>query len=145
MGLIPDLRLTYLVQFNERKSALHRRLCIAIMNPVSRMADFECNEVTKANGKYLFHLKRCGILPYKDSFDEQSFSTIVKKASQVESRQVQMCRSVQCGCNKLGNMDPKVELQKGLAKCEKLELGLCIHCIKTKEKPSEEGSGKCIH
>lgn len=41
-------------------------------------------------------------------------------------------------------MDLKVELQQGIEKCEKLELGLCLSCIKTKELLKEE-SGICLY
>jgi hypothetical protein len=41
-------------------------------------------------------------------------------------------------------MDLKVELQQGIEKCEKLEPGLCLSCIKTQESSKEE-SGECLH
>jgi hypothetical protein len=41
-------------------------------------------------------------------------------------------------------MDLKVELQQGIKKCEKLEPGLCLSYIKTKELLKEK-SGECLH
>jgi hypothetical protein len=109
------------------------------------MATFGCDKVTKANGEYLHSLKACGLFPYEDSFEAQSFSTIVEKASQFPSYRVERCEMRRCDCYQLKNMDLKVELQQEIEKCEKLEPGLCLSCIKTKEKSSEEESCKCLH
>lgn len=96
------------------------------------MASFYCDKVTKANGEFLHSLKKCGILPYEDSFEEQSFSTIVEKASKFQSHRLEKCDMRQCDCYQLKDMDLKLELQQGIEKCGKLEPGLCLPCIKAK-------------
>jgi hypothetical protein len=107
------------------------------------MATYNCENVTKANGRYLYSLKTCGLFPYEDSFEAQSFSSIIEKASQFQSYRVERC-GMRCNCYELKDMDLKVELQQGIEKCEKLEPGLCLSCIKTKESSKEE-SGECLH
>jgi hypothetical protein len=107
------------------------------------MATYDCENVTKANGRYLHSLKKCGLFPYEDSFEAQSFSTIIEKASNFQSYRVERCGK-RCNCYELNDMDLKVELQQGIEKCEKLEPGLCLSCIKTKESSKEE-SRKCLH
>ena len=115
------------------------------MNPVFRMASFGCERITKANGTYLYCLKARGLAPFEDSFKEQSFLTIVDKASEFQSHRLETCGMRWCDCFKLNNIDLKVELQQGIEKCHKLEPGLCLLCIKTKGKSSKEGSCQCVH
>jgi hypothetical protein len=108
------------------------------------MATYNCDNVTKANGRYLHYLKNCGLFPYEDSFKAQSFSTIIEKASKFPSYRVERCEIRRCNCYELRDMDLKAELQQGIEKCKKLEPGLCLSCIKTKETLREE-SGECPH
>jgi len=140
----PAIHSDLLGEFNNRKTALFRDLQKGIVGLASRMATYNCENVTKANGTYLYSLKRYGLFPYEDLFKAQSFSTIIEKASQFPSYRVERCEMRRCNCYELRDMDLKVELQQGIEKCQKLELGLCLSCIKTKELSKEE-SGECLH
>ncbi|CZR52490.1 uncharacterized protein PAC_02367 [Phialocephala subalpina] len=104
-------------EFNKRKRALFKDLQKGIIGLASRMATYDCENVTKANGRYLHSLKKCGLFPCEDSFEAQSFSTIIEKASQFQSYRVERC-GVRCNCYELKDMDLKVELQQGIEKCE---------------------------
>jgi hypothetical protein len=142
-GPILNLCLTYSGQFNKRKSALNRRLLAAVMNPAFRMAKFDCDEVHKVNGKYLHCLRKCEILPYENSFNEHSFSTIAERASRLESCNFTSCNRRRCDCYEIVNMDLKMELQKVIEECWNMEPGFCIQCIKGKSLKG--GSGKHLH
>jgi len=130
-------------EFNNRRRALFRDLQKGIIGLGSRMATYDYESVTTANGRYLHSLKERGLFPFEDSFEAQSFSDIIEKAAQFPSYRVERC-GMRCNCYELKDIDLKVELQRGIEECEKLEPGLCLSCIKAKESSKEE-SRTCLH
>lgn len=100
--------------FHEQKSALGRCLYTAVMSLACQMAEINSDEVYKANGQYLHYLKKCEILPHKNSLDERSFSTIVERASKLESCHFKACNRKRCDCYRISGMDLKKELQDGI-------------------------------
>lgn len=115
------------------------------MKPVSRTAEFYCDQSHEATGKYLYKLKRSGILPHEESFEQHSYSTIVDKALEFDRLLFEHCKSSYCGCHKLSGMNLMEELRQEMEKFRSLKIGVCLDCVKTGRTSKTEGRCRIYH
>lgn len=118
-----------------------QRLQEAIMRPVSQLTNFHCDTVATAIGTYHCNLKRSGLSPYENSFDEQSVLKIMKEADNVWGYEFKGCRKGSCKCWHFAPTCLGTELGNEMRRFEDEKLGLCLDCVKTAGKSNEEG--KC--
>jgi hypothetical protein len=131
------------VEFNARKAEITQILQKAIMRPISQITA-ACGPSIRSAGQYIYNLKSCGISPYEESFEQQSFLSVIGKASTFPKQRSEYCSGI-CGCRKVGQINLKKELRKEIEDFRNLKEGLCLDCVGTGWKSKVEGKCRISH